>query len=237
MSKVELQACFILHSKPYRDTSNLLEVFSHEYGRIGLVARGARSSKSKLQGLLQPFVPLLISWTGQGELQTLTHAEQSGRAYHLKADNLMIGFYLNELVIQFLHRGDPHPELYQRYEAAINGLEEGEQVEPLLRVFERDLLQETGYGLITDCDVDTGEPIEPDMLYAYYPGKGPIKSGVADENLMQVSGSTLLGLSEDSIRDMSILPEAKRLMRYLISWHMGGKPLKTRELFKQHTIS
>jgi DNA repair protein RecO (recombination protein O) len=234
MSKVDLQACYILHAKPYRDTSSLLEVFSREYGRVGLVARGARSSKSRLQGLLQPFTPLLISWSGKGELHSLTHAEQSHRAYQLKADNLMIGFYLNELILQFLHRGDPHPSLFDRYQQALSELAQKEHVEPLLRLFERDLLQETGYGLILDCDVETGDAIQPDQRYAYYPDKGPVMMSIPDENIMQVHGKTLLGLNENIISDQAILPEAKRLMRYLISWHMDGKPLKTRELFKQH---
>lgn len=235
MAKVELQSCFILHSKPYRDTSNLLEVFSHEYGRVGLVARGARSNRSRMNGILQPFIPLLASWSGQGELQTLTHAEQDKRAYHLKADNLMIGFYLNELIIQFLHRDDPHPEIYQSYQSVLAELESGDGVERSLRMFERDLLQEIGYGLILEHDADSGAAIEADKLYTYYPAKGPVISQKTDNSLLQIHGSTLLGLATGNISDTAILPEAKRLMRYLITWQMGGKPLKTRELFKQHT--
>ena len=237
MSKVDLQACYVLHARAYRDTSNLLDVFTQEYGRVGLVARGARSSKSRLQGLLQPFTPLLISWTGMGELHTLTHAEQEHRAHHLKAGNLMTGFYINELVINFLHKGDPHPQLYQRYTMALAELERTEHIEPVLRLFERDLLQETGYGLIFDCDVETGESIEPGKLYNYHPDKGPVRATLPDETLLQIRGKTLLELSKDIITDATILPEAKRLMRYLINWYMGGKPLKTRELFKQYLPS
>ncbi|MEJ2142489.1 MAG: DNA repair protein RecO [Gammaproteobacteria bacterium] len=233
MSKVHLQPCYILHAKPYRDTSNLLEVFTKDFGRIGLIARGVRSRKSRLQGLLQPFSPLLISWIGQGELHTLTHAENEKRAHHLKAGNLMTGFYINELIINFLHRDDPYPGLYSRYQETIIHLENSEHIEPALRLFERDLLQETGYGLIFDCDVESGEDIKPDRIYTYFPAKGPVLSDCHDEDLMQISGRTLLALNQDKITDAEILPEAKRLMRYLISWHMGGKPLKTRALFKQ----
>ena len=233
MSKVELQSCYVLHAKPYRDTSSILEVFSREHGRQSLVARGARSLKSKLQGVLQPFVPLLISWTGRGELHTLTHAEQIGRAFHLKSDSLMVGFYLNELMIQFMHRDDAHSYIFMRYEQTLTALDRGSDVEPLLRIFERDLLDKTGYGLILDCDVTTGQKIEPDKSYAYYPERGPIELQVEDENVMQIHGKTLLALSGEFIEDKKILSEAKQLMRYLISWHMGGKPLKTRELFKQ----
>lgn len=235
--KVDLQASFILHTRPYRDTSNLLDVFTKEYGRIGLVARGARSSKSRLQGLLQPFTPLLISWSGRGELYTLTQAEQEQRAYHLKAGNLMTGFYINELVLNFLHRDDPHPQLFQRYLSTVTELERSEHVEPVLRLFERDLLQESGYGLIFDCDVESGDSIDPDKMYTYHPDKGPVMSAVSDEMLLQIKGRTLIELSKDRITDATILPEAKRLMRYLINWQMGGKPLKTRELFKQYLPS
>lgn len=234
MSKVELQPCYILHAKPYRDTSSLLEIFSRDHGRQSLVARGVRSTKSKLQGVLQPFVPLLISWSGRGELHTLTQAEQSGRAFHLKADNLMIGFYLNELVIQFMHRGDPHSNVFARYQQTLAALDSECDAEPLLRLFERDLLEQTGYGLILDCDVESGEPVDTDKLYAYYPDRGPVEHGIVDENLLKIQGKTLLALAGASIEDKTILPEAKRLMRYLISWRMGGKPLKTRELFKHH---
>ena len=237
MSKIDLQACFILHARAYRDTSNLLVVFSQDYGRVGLVAKGARSNKSRLHGLLQPFSPLLISWTGMGELCTLTHAEQEQRAYHLKAGNLMTGFYINELIINFLHRDDPHPQLYHRYDATVEELERSEHIEPVLRLFERDLLQEAGYGLIFDCDVETGDNIEPDKYYNYFPDKGPVLSVMPDDSLLQIRGRTLLELNNDRIVEATILPEAKRLMRYLINWHMGGKPLKTRELFKQYLPS
>lgn len=234
MSKVDLQPCFVLHTRPYRDTSSIIDIFSLEHGRQSLVARGARSTKSKLQGVLQPFIPLLISWSGKGELLTLTHAEQSGKAFHLKADNLMIGFYLNELIIQFMHKGDPHVDVFNRYHQTLAALDKEEDVEPLLRLFERDLLEQTGYGLILDCDVESGEHIKAGKLYAYYPDRGPVETAVFDDNLLKVHGETLLSLASTSINDKSVLPEAKQLMRYLISWHMGGKPLKTRELFKQH---
>ncbi|MGD8484112.1 MAG: DNA repair protein RecO [Thioalkalispiraceae bacterium] len=233
MSKVELQHGYVLHARPYRDTSSLLEIFSRDYGRQSLVARGVRTSKSKLQGILQPFVPLLISWSGRGELHTLTHAEQSGRAFHLKANNLMIGFYLNELLIQFMHKDDPHADLFQRYQETLAALDAENDAEPLLRLFERDLLEQTGYGLILDCDVESGEALEADKLYAYYPERGPVAHTLPDENLLQVHGKTLMSLAGQRIEDKTVLPEAKRLMRYLIAWHMGGKPLKTRELFKQ----
>lgn len=233
MSKVDLQPCFILHAKPYRDTSSLVEIFSHDHGRQSLIARGVRATKSKLQGVLQPFVPLLISWSGRTELHTLTHAEQTGRAYHLKADNLMIGFYLNELLIQFMHRDDPHGKVFLRYQQTLSALDSKEGAEPLLRLFEKDLLEQTGYGLILDCDVENGAVIDANKLYNYYPDRGPVESSKTDDNLLQLHGKTLLALASDNLADNSILPEAKRLMRYLISWHMGGKPLKTRELFKQ----
>ncbi|MGD8812218.1 MAG: DNA repair protein RecO C-terminal domain-containing protein, partial [Thioalkalispiraceae bacterium] len=91
----------------------------------------------------------------------------------------------------------------------------------------------TGYGLILDCDVESGEALEADKLYAYYPERGPVAHTLPDENLLQVHGKTLMSLAGQRIEDKTVLPEAKRLMRYLIAWHMGGKPLKTRELFKQ----
>lgn len=230
--RVSLQLAYVLHQRPYRDTSQLVEILSREHGRIGLVARGVRSGKSRYAGQLQPFTPLLLSWSGQGELHTLTGAEPAGVATTLEYQSLLSGFYLNELLMRLLQRGDAHPFLFDAYVAAISALAAGEQ-EIALRRFERTLLQEIGYGLILDTDVADGEPIQADSQYCYHPDQGPTRTLADDETGVRVSGRTLQAIASDHYPDDQTRQEAKQLMRAALAVHLGDRPLKSRELYRQ----
>ena len=234
--RVSLQPCYILHHRPYRDTSLLLEVFSREFGRIGLVARGARGKRSRFGGLLQPFRPLLLSWSAKGELGTLTEAEADGVALEGKGPALISGFYLNELLMRLVERNDPQEALYNHYAAALHRLaliEEGaEGSEGVLRRFEVELLQQLGYGLILNHDAVSGEPIEPERRYRYSLEQGPLPEAgdEHDELDLMILGRTLIGLGSGEL-DREGLAEAKRLMRAALAPHLGNRPLKSRELF------
>lgn len=231
--RVTLQSAYVLHTRPYRDTSLLVEIFTHDYGRIGLVARGVRSSKSRYASLLQPFNPLLISWSGQGELPTLSGAETAGMAPQLNGDLLLSGFYLNELLMRLLQRGDAHPRLFEVYITSLASLAERNEQEPILRQFEHRLLQETGYGLILDHDVLSGESIDPEGSYQYLPDRGPVLASEQDNNGIDVHGQTLLAIARDDYSHSRVRQEAKRLMRAVLAVHLGDRPLKSRELFQQ----
>ncbi len=149
-TRIEFEPAYLLVQRPYRETSQLLEAFSAGHGRLGLVARGARGPRSRLRGLLQPFTPLLLSWTESGELGTLTGAESGGAAPTLLGERVFHGWYLNELLIlKLLQRHDAHPRLYQDYVAALGELG-GKQAEAALRIFEKRLLIELGYALPLD---------------------------------------------------------------------------------------
>jgi len=256
-TEVTLEPCFVLHQKAYRDTSALVEVFSRQYGRIGLVARGVKSSKSKTRGLLQPFSPLLVSWGGRGELQTLKAVEARERAMALPHRWVMSGFYLNELLMRLLMRNDPHVALFDQYECTLKLLcylanseqssgEQGNQLQSehqrVLRLFEKKLLDELGYGLVLDHDVETGTPIEKEKYYQYYIEKGPVlsetrvsgtgeTSGVYNQRV-EIKGASLLSLAQDQLDDAMTLKETKRLMRYVLAGYLGEKPLYSRQLFK-----
>lgn len=231
--RVQLQPAYLLHRKPYRDTSLLLELFSQDYGRIGLVARGARSAKSKLKGVLQPYQPLLVSWSGRGELQTLTSAETHGVATVLQGNALVSGFYLNELLMRLLTRHDPHPELYHIYQATIQRLYANLDIEWGLRLFERDLLQQLGYGLLLTHEGRGGGEVVPEGRYCYYHDSGPQRlHGVVSE-LLTVSGATLLSLASGRCDDPQQRRESKLLMREVLARHLGPRPLASRELFRQ----
>jgi DNA repair protein RecO (recombination protein O) len=143
----EPQPAFVLHSYPYRETSLIVEAFTRHHGRIGLLAKGARRPKSALRGTLLAFQPLLIQWGGRGELRGLHSAEWQGGVAQLKGIGLMSGFYLNELLLRFLHRDDPHEGLFDLYAEAISALSTNNRIAATLRRFEKFLLGELGYAL------------------------------------------------------------------------------------------
>ncbi|MDH5652611.1 MAG: DNA repair protein RecO [Gammaproteobacteria bacterium] len=231
-SRVSLHPAFVLHSRPYRDTSLLLDIFTEQHGRIAAIARGAKQPRSKFNGILQPFTGLLVSWSGTGDLVTLTAAEQAQRTGKLQGNAMLAAFYLNELLIQLMQRHDPHPELYKNYRISLSELSEGKNNELTLRRFECYLLQEIGYGLILDHDVESGEPVQPDRYYCYHPEHGPvITDGDAQESRpLVVQGKTLLALQSGAIEARDVFLEAKHFMRAIIHHQLGGRPIKTREL-------
>ncbi len=229
-----LVPAFVLHTRPYRNTSLILDVFTEAHGRAGIVARGARAGKRARSGLLQAFQPLLLSWSGRGELGTLTGVEAAGRALVPKGRRLYSGLYINELVVRFLHRDDPHPELFAHYREALRALAGDEDEEIAIRRFEVQLLQEMGYGLIVDHEARSGEAIEADRRYAYQLEAGPVylRDGDAEaDNVTVVSGATLLALRDGRLEGEQVRREARRLLRQLIAHHLGGRPVQSRLLF------
>src|SRR5215472_8793750 len=167
------QPSFVLHTYPYRETSVIVEALSAAYGRVGLVARGAKRSRSELRGVLQAFQPLALSWAGGGELKTLIRAEWRGGVPLVSGSALLCGFYLNELLLKLLPREDPHPRLFDDYEGALRRLASGEPQAPVLRGFEVRLLAEMGYAMPLTHEADTGQPIDPHALYYYAFDRGP----------------------------------------------------------------
>ena len=231
-SRVQLACAYILHQRPYRESSALLEVFSETHGRVGLVVRGIRTAKSKQRGDLQAFRPLRLSWSTRGELGTLTAVEADGPVHSLTGAALYSAFYLNELLIRLLVRYDPHPGLYARYQAGLRSLAQGEEVEPVLRVFEKNLLQEVGYGLPLDYEVNTGEAVQSDLYYDYHLESGPVISDGLSAQGFIFKGSSLLAMARDEFTASDVLVDAKRLMRSALNLYLGNKPLKSRELFR-----
>jgi DNA repair protein RecO (recombination protein O) len=229
--RFSLQSGYILHARPYRDSSALLEVFSREHGRIGLVARGVRGPKSKLRAVLQPFRPVLLSWLARSDLGTLTDAEPQSMAHALAGRALLSGYYLNELLQRLTHRHDPHPLLYDAYCDALHGLSDLGQMERVLRLFEKRLLQELGYGLVLDHDVLSGAPLDEMAVYDYQLERGPALARTEGGRGLVLRGSSLLSLQRDELGDAMSLRESKRLMRAVLAIYLGDKPLKSRELF------
>ncbi|MDO9142172.1 MAG: DNA repair protein RecO [Methylobacter sp.] len=232
---VYLQPAFILQQQKYRETSLIIDALSRDFGRISLLAKGVRKTKSKTAGLLQPFIPLSLSFIGQAELKTLTAVERRAACLPddmppfsgLQGMALYCGFYINELVTCFLHKYDPHPEVFEAYQACLFSLAEGRSIEAALRLFELQLMEASGYALQLEYD-NHDQPIEPLKKYRFEAGQGP----VAAEN-GAFSGKTLQALNAKELTDAQVLGEAKILMRKVIDVHLQGKPLKSRAVIQK----
>ncbi len=226
----EAEPAFVLHSYPYRETSLIVETFTRHHGRIGLLAKGARRSRSALRGTLLAFQPLLIRWGGKGELRSLHSAEWQGGIPQLKGIGLMSGFYLNELLLRFLHRDDPHEGLFDLYSEAVTALSSSNKIAATLRRFEKFLLGELGYALILDREAETNQPVDPAASYTYIIEKGPVHMNSGSNPALELSGKTLLDLSSDNYEDPVTLSQSKLLMRHLVGHYLGSRALHTRLL-------
>jgi DNA repair protein RecO (recombination protein O) len=229
-STIELQPAFILHTRPYRDTSLLVDWLTHHHGRVRSVARSARGPKSRFRGALQPFVPFLIGWSGKTELVSLQQAEIAGMPYILQNTALLCGFYLNELLARLLPTDDPHPRLYEIYQQTLAALQTAENFQPALRLFEKRLLIELGYGIALDKDASSSEAIEIHEWYLCDPQRGLTRCPTPP-NAHAFQGKNLLALHSDELQDPEDLQAAKRLMRLLLAPLLGDRPLRSRELF------
>lgn len=230
--KVDLQPAFVLHQRPYRESSLLLEVFGIGAGRVGLIAKGARRPKSPFKMQIGLFRALLISWRGRGELGVLVGAEPDGPALVIPPAAIVSGLYLNELVVRFLHRHDPHPELFIQYRRTVTALSDPQcPVEQSLRIFEKRLLDAVGYGLMLDRTAGSGMPVRPEAYYRYITNHGPVEVEEKESRAgVRVQGSTLLALAREQAMTPAGLKQAKQLMRTAINSHLEGRPLVSRTL-------
>jgi len=228
------QRGFVLHTYPFRETSLVLEAFTHEQGRIALVARGARRPRSSLRGVLLSFQPLLLSWTGRSELRTLVRAEWQGAYMALRGEALMCGFYLNELLLKLLPRDDPHERLYEIYQATLAALSAGAEREATLRRFELQLLSELGYAVTLDRDAESGEAIAPRRRYFYLIERGPVAADASDPgNGVELIGRTLLDMQSGKFDSAVTQQQSKALMRTLINHYLGKQVLHTRQMLRE----
>lgn len=302
-TRIDHQPAYVLHSYPYSETSLIVDVFSRDHGRLPLLARGARRPRAALRGLLQAFQPLELAWFGSGEVRTLAKAEWQGGLPLLSGKALLLGFYLNELLLKLLPRDDAHERLFDSYTLALQQLarlgqqrvaanmsaHSGGMTSPLpaskahlglpgsramenaatqgvevavpasedeqptvqlaltapLRQFEKNLLQELGYGLQLQHEALTGEVLQADRYYDYQLELGPVAAAVdvAEElteglvetlqgtRAVRVRGKTLQDLATDSYHDPLSLLESRQLMRQVIQHQLGVQVLQTRRIF------
>lgn len=233
-SAVTDQAGFILHGYPYSETSLLVESFTREHGRVPLVAKGAKRPRSAWRGVLMPFQPLTLSWSGSGEVKTLVAAEWQPGLPLLEGSALACGFYLNELILKLLAREDPHPGLFEAYRQALDGLSAGAGHAACLRRFELRLLSELGYGLSLTHEAGTAKVLSPTARYHYVFERGPLpySTGGDAARYPEVSGQTLLAMAGGDFDDGTVRAEAKALIRALINRMLDRQVLHSRQLLR-----
>ncbi len=227
--RVQQQPAFILHHRPFRDSSQILDILTRDHGKIALVARGSRGAKSRLRGVLRPFLPLRISWVARSDLGTLTGAESADLPVDLRGDALLSAYYINELLINFLHRHDPQAEIFELYTETLNTLGASEAVANVLRSFEIELLGLLGYALSIEHESGTHEVLDPAGNYEYRMEQGAVAVSRSGGSMV-FSGALLSAIRAQRFDDPEVLRAAGRLLREVISHHLGGKELKSRKV-------
>jgi DNA repair protein RecO (recombination protein O) len=227
--RVHQQSAYILHHRPFRDSSQILDVISRDHGKLALVARGSRAAKSRVRGVLRPFMPLALSWVQRTDLGTLTGAEVRGAPLSLTGDALLSGYYVNELLLHFVHRYDPQPDIFQLYEHTIVSLAGTDDVAPKLRQFEIALMRLLGYALNLDHEAGSERPLEVQCYYEYRFEQGPVPVDRC-AGTMVFSGAQLAAIRSERFGEPDVLRAATRLLKRVIAFHLGGKELKSRKV-------
>lgn len=239
--RVELAPFYVLHHRPWRDTSRMLDIFARDQGRLTLFARGVRGPKSRSASLLQPFKLLLGSWTGSGDAGQLNQVEAAGLApetavtdsivtteqLQLPAASLISAWYLNELLLKLTVRNDPQPLVFDLYHSTVERLRGGAQVAQVLRRFEREFLELLGYGVEFGREARDGEALRDDAYYHFHPDLGFIEV-TGEVPTAAFSGQYLRAIALDDYRDPAALEAARRILRMALDRALEGRDLSTR---------
>lgn len=242
MVKVDLQPAYVLHSRHYRETSLLVDLLTPDYGRLSVVARGASGPRSGLRYCLQPFRRLAVSWYGKGELKTLKSAEEHA-CIRLEGDALFSGIYLNELLMRLLGGQDGCEQIFILYERVIAAMAQTTQIQPVLRIFELNLLEQLGYAIsfpetsAVENNSNGQHPSAPRVeKYCYDVGGTFIavhSTAEIGDSARYFTSTELSAISKGDYSDQKIFPAAKRLMRLALAPLLGGRVLNSRKLFIQ----
>ena len=223
--RVDSQPAFVLHVRPWRETSVIVELLTRDHGRVGVVARGLTTPKRHvLRAALQPLQHIRIDYVQRGELARLVQAEVLDAAPTLTGDRLMAAFYVNELLLKLTPRNDAAQRLFELYAAVRGELADSASLAWLLRRFERDLLDALGVGLPWDTATD-GEPVQPDLSYRLDPELGPVEATRRGDET--VSGAALLALAADTVPATALMGELRRALRRVLEAQLGSSSLRS----------
>jgi len=225
MAEVIEQNAFVLHSRPYREHQLIVDLLTQEYGKVSAVVYSGKTNKSNKKGLLQPFGRLNVVLKGNNNLKNLSRIEASKKSFILKGEHLYSGFYLNELLIKLLGELIPCPDLFQQYQACLQALTSTQEIEPILREFELNLLAELGFSL------DFAPVFEQDSEFFYFIAEQGFIPAVEKLNLPLYDKTHLEAIAEKVIATENILKTNKILIRQVFNHLLGGRPLNSRKLF------
>ena len=226
------QPSWVLHQRPYRDTSSIIDIFSRDFGRISIVAKGSRSPKSKFRGLLRPFLPMNLSWYSGKNLGNLTDIEVTEKPYNLTGDSLLSAYYLNELIIKFLLKDDSQVEIYDLYSRTISSLIQARDIAPILRIFELEFLRLIGYGLNLNFEAGTEFPVKSNLFYEYKPDVGLVISESKDKPYV-FGGADIKAINQRDFQSNKTIKTANKLLKSIITYHLDGRQLKTRKVLEE----
>lgn len=225
MTRVENTPAFLIHRRMYQGSSLLLDFFTKDFGRLRLVARGARKSKTSLQ----MFQCLSISFKGKGELKNLSQWEIADKPRRILGDDLILAMYVNELILRLLPENDEYSEIFHAYWNFLSNLKSlnSNEKEYALRDFENQMLEDLGYGIDFSSDMND-EPINEDLNYEFIEHQG---FSTSDNGL--IPGKILVNLlrRENIVTDTNELSILKKMNRKRLKSLLGDKPLKSKELF------
>ena len=227
-NRFDNQPIYVLHTYAFKETSLVAELFTKDYGRVATVAKGARRPRSAMRGQLQSFQKMAATWSGKNELKTLHGLEWSDALLSLQGEALMCGFYMNELLLRLLPREDAHPHLFDYYELTLKSLAAGGDLAIHLRKFELRMLQEVGYAVPLQLD-EHEQTLEKNKQYRYEAEYGACDMTVKGNGII-VNGQTLLDMAAGEYDRAETKQQSKQLMRYLLQYYLGEKPLHTRQL-------
>lgn len=221
---------FVLHRRPFRDSSQIVDIFAADHGRLAVVARGVKSAGRRSKTALQPFQPLLMSWTARSELGTLSGAEPAGPPVVLSGDGLHAGFYVNELIMKLTTRLDPQPQVFELYRSVLATLATGVELAPPLRWFELRLLAELGYGLELTSDGMDGSTLAAERYYRVVPDNRPMPVSGPSAHDLVFRGDELLAVATGAFEREEICRIAQRITRAAIDRCLDGRALNTRKV-------
>ena len=229
--RVIREDCFVLRTTPFSESSLIVDVLSRNFGRLNLLAKGAKQTKSQYRGVLMPFQLLSINWSGKGSVPTMTTAYLQNDIVEIRGEFLYSAYHLNELLVKLFHTHDPHPDLFESYLLAVNELANCGKIPQTLRIFEKLLLKELGYALILETEFDGKAPVLANKTYSYEFDKGPVP--VLIEGSMSISGQTLLALASGNISSRQEEKESRMLLEQAIARYLEGKELHCRNVYRQ----
>ena len=232
INKITLEPAFVLHTRPYQETSIIVDFFTKSFGRVNAIAKGAKRPKSPLRSVLTPASKLSITLSGKSDLKTLSSIEITDHFYLNNSVSLNSVIYVNELITKCTEKEDPHKIIFDQYENLLKNLSNETNppdLEKILRNFELNLLQEMGYGIDLKRDSDSNKKINKDCEYLFDPTKGFTLNTANHASTKLFSGEDIINFGAGNLEKKVTRDTAKIIMRKALDFHLGNKTLNIRK--------